>query len=119
MTRATGLPEHGAATSSVAQATLRAARRLGLSRLFLQVVAQELPDDALVDLRLEDTPGLTIARAVHVCDGSCDLSAQRCLTALKVQAMVGRQRRSPFAVAKLALEGSDIRVHLVPLAHTA
>lgn len=102
---------HGAA-----EAALRAARRMGLSRLFLQVVAQEMPDSALVGLRLQESSEGVVARAAHICDPLCDLSAQRCLTALKVQAMLGRERRSPFTVAQLAAEGGDVRIHLVPVA---
>ncbi|MEA3144412.1 MAG: hypothetical protein QOG31_1736 [Thermoplasmata archaeon] len=107
------------ARTGIAEATLRAARRMGLSRLFLQIVAQEMPDDALVGLRLEESPTAVVARAAHVCDTTCDLSAHRCLTALKMQSLLGRERRSPFAVAHLEAEGDDIRVHLVPLARTA
>ncbi|HUR61901.1 MAG TPA: hypothetical protein VM286_06000 [Candidatus Thermoplasmatota archaeon] len=106
-------------TRSIADASLRAARKMGLSRLFLQMVAQEVPDSALVGLRIEDTPGLTVARAAHACDADCDLSAHHCITALKLQALVGRQRRNAFLLAQLAAEGSDIRVHLVPLARPA
>jgi hypothetical protein len=104
------------ASHGVAEAALRAARRMGLSRLFLQVVAQEMPDDALVGLRLEESSDGVVARAAHVCDRGCDLSIHLCLTALKVQAVLGRDRRSPYAVAQLAAEGDDIRVHLVPVA---
>lgn len=102
-------------TDRVADATLRAARRMGLSRLFLQVVAQEMPDDALAGLRIEDTRAGVVAHAAHLCDPGCDLTAHHCLTALKVQAMVGRDRRSPFTVAGLAADGDRVRVHLVPL----
>jgi hypothetical protein len=100
---------------SVAEAALRAARKMGLSRLYLQLVAQEVPDSALVGLRIEDSAGLTVARAAHACGEACDLTAQRCITALKLQALIGRQRRSPFAVSQLAAEGNVIRVHLVPI----
>lgn len=110
---------HGRAQHGVAEAALRAARRMGMSRLFLQVVAQEMPDDSLIGLRFEDAREGVVARAAHVCDPGCDLSAHRCLTALKVQAMLGRDRRSPFTVTQLAAEGSDVRVHLVPLGATA
>jgi hypothetical protein len=103
------------ARAGVAEAALRAARRLGLSRLFLQTVAQEVPDDALLGLRIEDMAGRTVARAAHLCDKGCDLAAHHCVTALKLQAMVGRQRKVPYSVARLAAEGSDVRVELVPL----
>lgn len=99
----------------LAAASLRAARKMGLSRLFLQLVAQEVPDNAVEGLRVDDTPGLTVARATHGCDRDCDLSAHSCITALKLQSMLGRQRRLPFALTQLAAEGADIRVHLVPI----
>ncbi|MEA3202691.1 MAG: hypothetical protein QOI63_357 [Thermoplasmata archaeon] len=111
MNEARGRAHHG-----IGDATLRAARRMGLSRLFLQLVAQEMPDDALVGLRLEESPDAVVARAAHLCDAGCDLSAHACLTALKMQALLGRERKSPFAVTHLAAEGDGIRVHLVPLA---
>lgn len=104
------------ARQALAEATVRAARRMGLSRLFLQVVAQELPDDAVAGLRIEpDRDGAVVARAAHACDPGCDGSAHHCVTALKVQALVGRQRKSPFEVADLAREGDAIRVRLVPV----
>ena len=96
-------------------AALRAARRMGVSRLFLQAMAQEMPDGALVDLRLEETHGCVVARVRHLCVAGCDLSPAHCLTALKLQALVGRQRRTPHAIVAVALEDEVLRVELVPL----
>jgi hypothetical protein len=110
MSEASGRARHG-----IADATLRAARRMGLSRLFLQLVAQEMPDDTLLRLRIEESPDALVARTQHICDPGCDLTAHSCLTALKVQSLLGRERKSPYAVAHLAAEGDDIRVRLVRL----
>ncbi|HEX2066343.1 MAG TPA: hypothetical protein VHI93_05970 [Candidatus Thermoplasmatota archaeon] len=112
-------PELTLARQGVTEATLRAARRMGLSRLFLQVVAQEMPDGALVGLRVEESAAGVVARAMHVCDAGCDLAAERCLTALKLQALLGRERKAPFAVAHVAREGDALQVRLVPLARLA
>jgi hypothetical protein len=100
--------------SPLPAAALRAARRLHLSRLFLQVMAQEMPDSAVAPLRIDETADALTARAPHLCGGTCDLTAHGCLTALKVQAMVGRDRKSPFAIATLAPDGDHLRVRLVP-----
>jgi hypothetical protein len=108
--------DRGRARHRAAEATLRAARRMGLSRLFLQAVAHEMPDDTLVGLRLEETPDAVVARATHLCDPACDLTAHHCLTALKMQSLLGRQRSNPYEVTQLSTEGDDLRVRLVPLA---
>ncbi|MEA3203972.1 MAG: hypothetical protein QOI63_1652 [Thermoplasmata archaeon] len=109
----------GRASRGIADATLRAARRMGLSRLFLQLVAQEMPDDILRGLRIEESPDTLVARAHHLCAPGCDLTAHTCLTALKMQSLLGRERKSPYAVSHLAAEGDDVRVHLVRLARPA
>jgi hypothetical protein len=106
----------GLSPYDLASAMVNAARKLGLEGTFLRIAAEELPDSGWTVHTETDTAGRGVmATAAHACVTDCCPADGKCLTALKVEQVVSRERGRPYVIASVRLRSRKLLVRLKPL----
>ena len=106
--------EQSIATAALMQAMLNPTTKLGIQGIFRRLAPSELPDTlwgSNIEV-VEETTGLLLIRARHLCPPSCSLIPRHCFTALKLEDIICKRKSQPYAVSSVDRVGDDVEVRL-------